>query len=341
MQWFNRTILAVLRRYVSELMKDWAQCTEAIIYGYISKVHRATGLTAFHLNLTRPPVHLSLENTATIEEPTSKHKLRERFQARLRALIKTARAKITLAQALYKSEFDRRAKSTLEGLKPGDMVSLLRKTPGDGTNHKLERKVSGPFKVLRKSFHSAVILNIEGLEDTVLLDRVVKAPVQQSPNKTPTGTEPTEDFLTTDRLPEEASENDEVGEDSEHQRNKQAPKTTQAGETSSPLSNTQIEGEHPSPYSQNADTEGEFMMTFLINFEGYENKFRVRWERYGGKDDTCQPPLHVPYNMMCRYFRTGRRPIPAGITAAVPDHLRENISVDTRSGMIHTHTLRG
>lgn len=57
------------------------------------------------------------------------------------------------------------------------------------------------------------------------------------------------------------------------------------------------------PDSQNADTEGQFIVNRLINYDRYENTFRSRWEGYGAKDDTWEPPLHLPYNMMCRYLR--------------------------------------
>lgn len=87
--------------------------------------------------------------------------------------MKTAHTNITLAQASYKSDFDRQARPIPQGLKPGDMVYLCRETPGDGTHYKLKIKVSGPLKVLKKSSYTIMIINNKGLEDTVSLDHVV------------------------------------------------------------------------------------------------------------------------------------------------------------------------
>lgn len=174
---FNRTLLSALRRYVAEELNDWDKFSDAITYGYNTQVHRSTGLSPFDLVLSRTPVHLSLENTPSLSAETlTPNQHRTRFRKRLRELMTFAMKKIKMAQAKYKIDFDRHVLPPADEIVVGSLVFLLREAPVKGSRNKLSSKVTGPFKVLKRSSHTVTIINAHGNEDTVSLDRVTFAP---------------------------------------------------------------------------------------------------------------------------------------------------------------------
>ncbi len=66
---YYRTVLAALRGYVTEHLDDWDRFASAISYGYNTQVHRATGFSPLELTVSRPPIHLAIQNAATPGEP--------------------------------------------------------------------------------------------------------------------------------------------------------------------------------------------------------------------------------------------------------------------------------
>ena len=155
---FNPTILSALRRYICEDATDWDQFSDAVTYGYNCQVHRITGVAPFELVLSRPPGHLSLENTPSLSENLGTKQYRHRFQTRLRNLIEKSSKKIQKAQSRYKADFDRRIRPPTEDIESGHYVYLGRETAGDGVKQMLTSPVSGPFKVLKSNSNTIVIL---------------------------------------------------------------------------------------------------------------------------------------------------------------------------------------
>ena len=85
----------------------------------------------------------------------------------------TASELIKLAQGRYKADFDAHIRIRNQDIKPGDMVYVQRERGQDGSKNKLMSPSTGPYPVLKKSSHTVVIRDDDGLEDTISLDRVV------------------------------------------------------------------------------------------------------------------------------------------------------------------------
>lgn len=82
-----------------------------------------------------------------------------------------------MAQARYKVDFDRHVRPPADEISVGSFVFLLREAPVQGSRNKLSSKVTGPYKVIKRSSHTETIIIAAGNEDTVSLDRVTFAPM--------------------------------------------------------------------------------------------------------------------------------------------------------------------
>ena len=79
--------------------------------------------------------------------------------------MKSASERLTLAQNRYKADFDAQICFRNQDVKPGDSVYIRRTQLVDGVRNKLQSPSTGPFKVLKKSSHTIVIRDGQGLED--------------------------------------------------------------------------------------------------------------------------------------------------------------------------------
>ena len=185
---FNRTILAGLRHFCSELGRDWDRFSHAVTYAYNNTVQRATGLTPLDLVLTRPPKPLNLENVETINhEAIGPRQEKTKFSQRLQILMKTSDAILEKSQARYKRDFNKRVRQFNTRLMPGDLVFFKRETATEYEernraargaaigHHKLRSKATGPYQVVAVTTSTVTIMR-DGLADKVSKDRVVRAP---------------------------------------------------------------------------------------------------------------------------------------------------------------------
>ena len=78
--------------------------------------------------------------------------------------MKTASERIKLAQGRYKADFDAHIRIRNQDIKPGDMVYVRRERGQDGSKNKLMSPSTGPYPVLKKSSHTVVIRDDDGLE---------------------------------------------------------------------------------------------------------------------------------------------------------------------------------
>ena len=62
---YNRTILAVLRTYVTDGPKDWDLYTDALTYAYNNQPHTSKFMAPFELVLSNPPGPLAIEPIPT------------------------------------------------------------------------------------------------------------------------------------------------------------------------------------------------------------------------------------------------------------------------------------
>ena len=281
----NRTITAALRSYIAEQLSDWDQFTDALTYAYNTQVHRATGLSPFDLVLARPPVHLSLENTPTLDEENLSHmQQRTLLQLRLRELMQSANAKLSKSQARYKADFDKHVRQFNQDLAPGHYVYLKRETPIDEERTKLQIPAPGPFRVLRKASHTVTIIDNDGMEDTVSLDRVIRAPHQRQIASFP--------------APEESEP--PADEDVDHPVN-------DASLTPPDQAQPTAHGSATGP-----DSEG-FVLEKIVSFDPRSRKFRCRWEGWSPDDDTMEPPGHFEFKTVKRFFKSRKKRIPEDI----------------------------
>ncbi len=92
------------------------------------------------LTLSRPPVHLAMQNVATAGELDYRLQ-REQFLARLKALTSAANGNLRVAQARYKA-----VRASAEDIRPGSYVFLRREAPtnDEPERNKLASVATGP-----------------------------------------------------------------------------------------------------------------------------------------------------------------------------------------------------
>ena len=195
---FNRTILAVLRKYVQEERQKWDLFSHAVTYAYNTWTHSSTGFSplTFELVLSRAPDSLVIGNSATVplEEETVKS-VKSLFAVRLRKMLERADKNLRKAQERYKRNFDARVSPDPHTMLLAPSVflrtapSLQVQRPADnsahenergGTSHKLKSKAIGPFEVVRASSHTVTIIRDNNTEEVVSRDRVVLAPASMT-----------------------------------------------------------------------------------------------------------------------------------------------------------------
>ena len=181
---FNRTILNALRHYVLDNPREWDEFSPALTYAYNTQIHRVTGFSPFELVLSRPPPHLALQVRPDVSAIANRATHFKRWTQRVRTLMEKASRSSDRAQAAYKRDFDARLRRNAEELVPHMYVFLRREYAprSDGTTprrHKLSPIADGPYPVVSVD-ESTVVINVDGDEERVSRDRVVRAPVHDS-----------------------------------------------------------------------------------------------------------------------------------------------------------------
>lgn len=119
------------------------------------------------------PESLDLDGVSPLE-------VKKRLLLRLDNLMKTTIPRLQQAQVKCKADFDRRMRLTHPHIRSGQWVFIERETKlrnEDGTRQegKLYPKALGPYEVLEKGTH-VVVLEVDGLRESIFLDRVTVAP---------------------------------------------------------------------------------------------------------------------------------------------------------------------
>ena len=173
---YNRTILAMLRNYVSDHQDDWDEYATALTYAYNNSVHRGTGTTPFNLVLSNPPPSFAMSRYATETETTGNARPnRAAMVQRLEAAVRKARKRLYEAQCRYKRDFDKSVRRANRHIRPGQYIYL---DPRDGvkaTPGKLGHIAVGPYRVLVNDGRTFVIQRGEVVE-RVNSDRVTYSP---------------------------------------------------------------------------------------------------------------------------------------------------------------------
>ena len=207
---FDRTLVQRLRHYVEELQRNWHDYVQPLTFAYNTQVHRSRETTPFDLVLTRPPSGLILPGTVLQdvgthrEEPRTPVQYKRATLRKLRDALDRARTKLTASQKRYKNDFDKKVRFR-PVVGAGDFVyvdrplrpltSVERRTRAQGTTGtdelsvKLLPRTEGPFRV-RSATDTTVLIEQDGVENRVSIDRVTKMP--RGPGDTVTPATPTE-----------------------------------------------------------------------------------------------------------------------------------------------------
>ena len=268
---FNRTILTGLRAFVSEHPRSWPQYAELLAYAYNTQSHPSLGVAPFQLVLSNPPQPLTMRREETHEDAPDPRKQVEQFQAAVRKLAQTASKKLTLAQTRYKRNFDARVRPLIQA-NTGDWVYVSRElATEEGDGVKRQHKLQSRASGPYKVVnHDRHSVSIEYDDGTV--EKINRDRAVRAPGP------PTESNPAT--MGDDAAEGVEKGKESS------AVRTTAIG------------------------TEPErYVVEKIVEYDAKEDRFLVKWHNYPG-EDTYEPPVHLPYNLMARFFKKRGQRIP-------------------------------
>jgi len=173
---YDRTIVGQLRTYFEDHQDHWDELVSMLTLAYNSRPQQSTGVAP--LEFVTPEWVRSLSVERMVGSPTpeatdgSPGAIREVIRERLRNLIRKVRRSITLAQRLYKRNYDARVRPVNKDVQAGDWVFV------DGharTTYKLGTRAAGPYKVLARG-EGTFLLDIGGYPETVSSDHVTAAP---------------------------------------------------------------------------------------------------------------------------------------------------------------------
>jgi len=277
-----------LKHYVADPQKDWDAYVGPLTYAYNLQVNRSTGTAPFNLVLSRIPPSAVIAARATAhpadgpQTPTTAQAKRSILR-RYESALSLAKERLTATQRRCKRDFDRKV---MEGphLKEGDEV-FLDKPEGNSdeppdVTRKLAPTTSGPFKVLATD-RDTVAIEVNGLRDVVCRDRVTKVPTPSLPG---------------------------IPATPPHGHRAEIPHSTTSGATAPRDTGIRITaiGE-PILDAPDAIMTPEGDILYAVDHIVSHRRtpagvlYRVRWYGYTSKDDTEEPPEHIPENFLRRY----------------------------------------
>ena len=204
------------------------------------------------------------------------------FQNAIKKLAAGASEKLQAAQRRYKHDFDKKARP-LTHAQTGDWVYITREQPtrvGDRPRrHKIQPKAMGPFEVLSSTMYTVTILRDDGTIEKIARDRTTRAPETSSGREI---SEPT---------------HDNSAPDSHHEQKISTEGTA--------IRTREDEREEPQWHA----------VKKIVKYNPSRDTFTIRWEGYGPEDDSEEPPSHIRYNMIVRFFKSKKQ--------RMPPHLRQ------------------
>ena len=264
--------------------------------------------------------------------------------------MRTASERIKQAQSRYKADFDAHIRVRNQDLKPGDFVFVRRETGIEGESNKLQSPSMGPYKVVKKSSHTIIILDEDGLEDTVSLDRVVRTPndstgidvpeeedppqedegqeseqpdsSQQQGASDPLNPTPQQDTSSTER-PDDGRMMTRARARARRDEVQATPQPEAVARTHANRENSQTEKE-----ILTEDESYDHGFDRILRYDAPANQFKVRWTGYTSRDDSWVNPEDLPSNAIVRFLRRRRLEIPDAVRDRLPHYLRAINTVD-------------
>ena len=298
---YNQTLCHRLR--VFKDTASWDRLVQPLTYAYNNQVHRTTGLTPFSLVLTRPPPSHVLPDDYEVPgtEPISPEDQKLRVLERTKALVQQATDRMDQQQERYKRYHDKRVRSQ-PLLVVGDEVFIDKppsygQTPAerlaDDHSAKLQDKALEGYTVKEVRDRTVRVVK-DGIEDTVSIDRVTKAPKPLDPRTL----RPKDD--STERVADSPSDNNDIAGGHVETETKK--------DSGTPPNTTGVPDETETSEDSGSETE-EYVVEKLVGYRETPKgpKYRVRWWGFPASKDTWEPPAHIPANMRTRFHAAEKR----------------------------------
>ncbi|KZR97391.1 Uncharacterized protein APZ42_007770, partial [Daphnia magna] len=145
---FNKTIVEMLRKYISEGYEDWEDMLGQVAFTYRHSINSSTHETPYFRNHGRDavmPIDRWLQPTSS--DPITPQDYKSQTMKRLLKAFDLVKENLEKARAQQKEQYNKRAK-TFE-YQIGDKVLLDVRTVKPGTSRKLNPRYQGPYRVTK------------------------------------------------------------------------------------------------------------------------------------------------------------------------------------------------
>ena len=177
---FNRTLKTMLRKHAAQYGAQWDTYLPGVLWAYRNTPHEATGEKPSFLLFgqdCRSPTEAALLPPSSLESMELTDYRRELIHS-LSTARELAAKNIQQAQAKYKKQYDRKAKSL--SYEVGDWVLIRFPQEESGANRKLSRPWHGPYRIESVSSTGVVAVKVYFPQEgsiQVHAQRVTKCPV--------------------------------------------------------------------------------------------------------------------------------------------------------------------
>ena len=143
---FNKTVVEMLRKYISRDFDDWEQMLGPVVFAYNNSVHSSTFETPYFLNHGRDPI-MSIDRFL---QPPEKHLVTPQdyktlIMKRLYDAFQLVKQNLAQARIEQKEHYDKRAK--IYDFKVGDKVLLDVKVNKEGASKKFNPRFTGLYSL--------------------------------------------------------------------------------------------------------------------------------------------------------------------------------------------------
>jgi hypothetical protein len=159
---FNRTMMAMLRKYVKDGFSKWEDALGPIAFAYRNSVHSSTNETPYFLNHGRDPV-LPIDQFLCVPKyvSTVPSDYKSQLMKRIHDAFKLVKQSMRESRLQQQKQYNKRAEDLSYEI--GDRVLLTMKTPLLKTSKKLIPRFIGPYRITKiNSNHTVEIQEFPG-----------------------------------------------------------------------------------------------------------------------------------------------------------------------------------